>query len=481
MKKVFAVAALISLFVIASCKKDEEEPGAPAISVFHPTSGSVGTEVTISGINFGSDKNVASVRFNGTLAEITAYSTTNIKVLVPTGATTGPISLSVGSLVSTSGTEFVVTVPVAEDPSFYFGADLSYVNQILDQGGVYKDDNVEKDPYEIFATHGTDLVRLRLWHNPSWTKEVYEPDGLQNYNDLADVTEAIDRSKGQGMKVLLDLHYSDFWADPGNQEIPEAWMNIKDINVLRDSVYNYTFKVLSYLDSKGLMPEFVQIGNEINCGMLYERDGNPVVGFPSCNSCNGQTNNLKTVLNAGVKATRDASIGSETKTKIILHVADPENITWWFDNVTGGSQPVTDFDVVGFSYYPIWHTGVALGELADAVSNARTRYGKDIMIMETAYPWTSAGEDSYNNLFGGQSPINGFPYTQQGQYDMMTTITQAVIDGGGIGVVYWEPAWISSPMRDLWNTGSSWENCAFFDFDGNVNKGMEYINHEYNR
>jgi arabinogalactan endo-1,4-beta-galactosidase len=481
MKQVIAIAVLVSLIVIAGCKSDGDDPGAPAISIFHPTSGSAGTEVTISGINFGDDENVAVVTFNGTPAEITAYSSSTIKVVVPVGATTGPVSLAVGSMATTAEAEFTILLPVADDPLFYFGADLSYVNQILDRGGVYKDENVTKDPYEIFATHGTDLVRLRLWHNPVWTKEIYEPDGTQLYNDIADVAEAIDRSKDRGMKVLLDIHYSDFWADPGNQEIPTAWLNIKDINVLKDSVYNYTSKVLHYLDDKGLMPEFVQIGNEINCGVLYEHNGNPVAGFPSCNSCEGQTGNLKTILNAGIKAVRDASVVSEVKTKVILHVADPENIVWWFDNVNGGSQPVTDFDVIGFSYYPIWHTGVSLDQLADAVANAKSRYNKDVMIMETAYPWTSAPYDSYGNLFGGQTPINGFPYTAQGQYDMMTTITQAVVDGGGVGVVYWEPAWISSPMRDFWNTGSSWENCTFFDFEGNANKGMDYTQHAYSR
>jgi arabinogalactan endo-1,4-beta-galactosidase len=479
MKQFTVIAAFISLILMTGCKNDDD-PGAPAISVFHPTSGSVGIEVTISGINFGTDKTAATVMFNGTPAEITVYSPTTIKVLVPAGATTGPLHLTVGSMTTISDEHFTVLVPVAEDPSFYFGADLSYVNQILDHGGSYKDGKTS-DPYEIFAGRGTDLVRLRLWHNPIWTKEIYEPDGPQLYNDLIDVAEAIGLSKDRGMKVLLDLHYSDFWADPGNQEVPAAWLNIKDISSLRDSVYNYTFKVLSFLDGKGLMPEFVQIGNEINCGMLYEHSGSPVVGFPSCNSCDGHTANLRVVLNAGIRAVRDASSSSQVKSKVILHVADPKNIVWWFDNVTAGTLPVTDFDVIGFSYYPIWHTDVSLNELANTIASVKSKYSKDVMIMETAYPWTDSGEDAYNNLFGGQAAINGFPYTPQGQYDMMTTITQAVIDGGGIGVIYWEPAWISSAIRDFWNTGSAWENCAFFDFEGNVNKGMDYIKHDYNR
>jgi len=118
------------------------------------------------------------------------------------------------------------------------GADLSYVNQILDHGGIYKDSGEIRDPYRIFRENGTNLVRLRLWHNPVWTKEVYGDQGTQLYNDLADVEKSIEAAKTQGMAVLLDFHYSDTWADPGKQIPPAAWKNIRDLDVLRDSVYH---------------------------------------------------------------------------------------------------------------------------------------------------------------------------------------------------------------------------------------------------
>jgi arabinogalactan endo-1,4-beta-galactosidase len=175
---------------------------------------------------------------------------------------------------------------VDEKTDFYFGADLSYVNQILDHGGVYKDDGEIRSPYKIFGDNGANLIRLRLWHNPTWTKEVYGASGTQLYNNLADVEKSIRLAKEQGMSVLLDFHYSDTWADPGKQEIPKAWQQITELSVLKDSVYQYTFKTLAYLDDKGLMPELVQIGNETNCGMLYT---NAAAGFPSCNVCNEST------------------------------------------------------------------------------------------------------------------------------------------------------------------------------------------------
>jgi arabinogalactan endo-1,4-beta-galactosidase len=372
--------------------------------------------------------------------------------------------------------DIIINDPNDEKPAtdFLFGADLSYVNQILDKGGVYRDSGVVENPYKIFREYGTNLVRLRLWHNPEWTLYVYDEPGTQMYNDLYDVEEAIRLSKEQGMSVLLDFHYSDRWADAGNQRIPAAWVDVQDIGVLSDSVYNYTFNTLSYLDGKGLMPEFVQIGNEINCGMFIS---NVPDGFPDCNNCNGEWANLGTVLKSGIQAVRQASVDSDIDTKVILHIANPAYVDWWFENIKNNGK-VSDFDIIGFSYYPIWHTEVSISQLKQTVAGFKNTFHKDVMILEVAYPWTSEGNDDYNNLFGGNA-VSGFPISPDGQLNIMITITQNLIDGGGIGLVYWEPAWISSDMRDLWGTGSSWENNAFFDFDGNANKAFDYMTYDY--
>ena len=362
-----------------------------------------------------------------------------------------------------------------EGIAFYFGADLSYVNQVLDHGGVYKENNEVKDPYKIFADNGTNLARFRLWHDPAWTKEVYGGEGTQLYNDLSDVERSIARAKVNGMKVLLDFHYADTWADPGKQHIPSAWINITSIDVLRDSVYKYTLKIFQYLNSKNLTPEFVQLGNETNCGLLYT---DAPEAFPSCNVCNGEWSNLGKVLNAGIQAVKDATADVPIKTKIILHVADPRNVDWWFSGIKNNAL-VTDFDIIGFSYYPLWHTSVKIGDISEKITEFKTKFSKEVMIMETAYPWTTAGDDNYNNLFGGNAPIVGYPYTEQGQLELMKKLTKEVKDGKGLGLVYWEPGWISSSMKDLWGTGSSWENCAFFDFDGNTLDVMTYAKLEY--
>src|SRR5690606_8711803 len=151
--------------------------------------------------------------------------------------------------------------------------------------------------------------------------------------------------------------------------------------------------------------------------------------------------------------------------KVILHVADPQHIEWWFDNITGNGK-VTDFDIIGFSYYPIWHTTIAPDRLEENVRRLSGRYDRPLMILETAYPWTTDGNDNYPNNFGGQAPLAGYTYTRQGQHNIMKDLSQAMINAGGTGLVYWEPAWISIDMKDLWGSGSAWENCTFFDFDG---------------
>lgn len=373
-------------------------------------------------------------------------------------------------------------VPTENEPSHHFytmdefvmGADLSYVNQVLDHGGVYRDSGSVMDPYQIFSDYGTNVVRLRLWHDPKWTKDVYGESATQLYSDLHDMEKSIQRAKEQGMAAALNFHYSDFWADPGRQEIPEAWREIKDSKVLEDSVYQYTKKTLLYLNEKGLMPEMVQIGNEINCGMLFS---NAPSEFPTLNACNGYWKNLGGVINKAIQAVREVSESSDINTRIILHIAQPENVEWWFDNITttGG---VADFDIVGFSYYGLW-SNVPLAEISTRVANFRGKFGKDVMIMEAAYPWTMENADSYANIFGSASLVQGYPATPEGQKNYLIDLTQEVIAGGGKGIFYWEPAWITSNLKDPWGTGSSWENNAFFDFDGNALPAFTFMIYNY--
>ncbi|PAU95599.1 arabinogalactan endo-1,4-beta-galactosidase [Aliifodinibius salipaludis] len=368
------------------------------------------------------------------------------------------------------------STPEQEETSgdFVMGADLSYVNQILDKGGTYRDSGTVENPYKIFSDYGTDVARFRLWHDPEWTANVYEGEDNPMYNDLADVKRAIRQAKKHGMGVNLDFHYSDTWADPDHQNIPEAWRDITDLEKLKDVVYNYTKETLQHLEGEGLMPEYVQIGNETNCGLMYS---NAPQDFPSLNVCDGHWSNTGEVINSGIEAVREVSSSSDVDTKIILHIAQPENVSWWFDNLTTTGN-VTDFDIIGFSYYTPW-SDVSLNQISDHVSDFRDAFDKEVMIVETAYPWTMDYADDYNNQFGSNALVDGYPATKEGQRDFMIDLTKEVMGGGGSGLMYWEPAWITSNMKDQWGTGSSWENNTLFDFEGNVHQGIEYINYDY--
>jgi len=358
---------------------------------------------------------------------------------------------------------------------FAMGVDLSYVNQIEDHGGIYRDSSKVRDPFRIMKDHGANMVRVRLWHNPTWVRDVYGNTQTPLYSGFTDVLKTIQRAKTLGLAVNLDFHYSDTWADPANQKPPVAWENITSLQVLKDSVYNYTFSVLSQLNKLGLMPEMVQIGNETNCGMMIT---GTKAGFPNLNGCDGHWQELGSVINSGIKAVRDVSAQSAIKTKIALHVSDPKNVDWWFGKITT-SAAVTDFDIIGMSYYPLWHTTYSPGNLPALITKLKSTYNKKVMILETAYPWTTEFTDSYHNRFFSEIPLAEYSFTKEGQTKFLIDLSQKMISAGGSGIMYWEPDWISSQMKDPWGTGSSWENCTFFDFSGNTLPSVDYMRYLY--
>ena len=337
---------------------------------------------------------------------------------------------------------FLFNNNVIATDDFYTGADLSYVNEMEDCGAVYRDKGEKVDPFAFFASQGTKLVRVRLWHNAEWT----------NYSDLEDVTKTLQRAKANNMKTLLDFHYSDTWTDPEKQFIPNAWAHITDTNELAKALYDYTIATLSALDKKNLLPDMVQVGNETNIEIL-QPEKNIVHGIP-----NWQRN--ATLLNSGIKAVRDYSKTADKKIDIVLHIAQPENALWWFKQAT--ENGVKDFDIIGLSYYPQWST-YKLPQLPTAISELKTTYGKEVMIVETAYPWTLKNFDKAGNVLEEKALQPEFPATAKGQLMYLLTLTQLVKKAGGLGVIYWEPAWVSTRCKTLWGKGSHWENASFFD------------------
>ena len=350
---------------------------------------------------------------------------------------------------------------------FVMGADLSYVNEIEDAGGKYFINGQAKDVFHIFKENGCNNVRVRLWHTPTWKKEVA---GGKMYSDLEDVGKTIRRAKQAGLSVNLNLHYSDDWADPNKQNIPEAWKGLA-IEVLQDSVYNYTLSILNYLHSKYLVPEMIQVGNENNNGMLWP------VGKVEWNTP-GNWKNFGDLINIGIRAVRDFSKTSLIKPQVIIHVAQLQYAPQWTENITtlGG---VKDFDILGLSHYYKWSTVHPMKEIGDTIQLLVKKYGKKVMIVEAAFPWTFENADTYNNLFGDANELIGYEASMPAQLKYLENLTQTIIDAGGDGIMYWEPAWITSPMKDRWGQGSSWENAALFDFKGNALPAIKFMGLKY--
>lgn len=342
---------------------------------------------------------------------------------------------------------------------FSMGVDLSYVNQVEDYGGIYRDSNSQRDPFRIMRDHGANTVRVRLWHTPAWVGAL---NSGKLYYDMYGVEKTIRRAKENGMAVNLDIHYSDRWADPAHQDTPAAWAGL-DIETLKDSVYQYTLAVLNYYKSKNLVPEMVQVGNETNGGMLW-----PVGKVESDN-----WENFAALLKSGIKAVRDFSATASVKPKIIIHVAQLQNADYWTSSLVKAG--VTDFDILGVSHYSKWSTVQTMTAVEENIRALTNAYGKQVMIVETAYPWTGDNADTYNNIISAQDKAQDYEISPQEQFRYMKDLTQAIIRGGGKGIMYWEPAWISSGLNDGWGTGSSWENNVFFDFQGNTLPVIDYM------
>lgn len=336
----------------------------------------------------------------------------------------------------------------ATDISFYQGADLSYVNELEDVGVKYHKDGSEVDPFTLIHGYGANIVRLRLWHNPTWT----------NYSTLEDVKRSMRRAKSAGLDVLLDFHYSDTWTDPQQNLVPAAWKPVvKYSSLLADSVYNYTYRTLEYLNSIGLLPVMVQIGNETNFNIMVA-DNNDLepVNF---------ARNVK-LFNAGLKAVSDFNAKYGKQILTMLHVAlDPGSAATWLSRHK--RYGLNYFDLLGLSYYPQWQ-GYTPAELGNFASSLHTNYGTRLFVAETSQIWTRAWNDNNHNLMSKMCA--GYPDvpSPQLQKDYVTEIKRALINNGGAGFCVWEPFWVSASNKTLWGVGSNWENATFFDFNNNL-------------
>ena len=340
-------------------------------------------------------------------------------------------------------------IPHRED--FIRGMDVSTYEEVILQGGRYLNEYGESEHlFSILKRAGINLIRLRLWHDPI----NYHPwNG--GYLDLETVTRIATIAKEYGMTWLLDFHYSDTWADPGNQNKPNAWKDLSFTNLV-EALRNYTFETMSHFIDLDLTPDYVQIGNEINNGMLWN-DGKVYQ--------NNQTNftPLIQLLKGGVEAVRSTS----STTKIIIHLASSNDHVQFYNFFLAILSAGVDLDIIAGSYYSYWNG--SLEEVKDNFNQLSIQFEKDILLVETAQAFTLKPNPHGINIYGPtQNLASTYPATIAGQsqlvYDTLTMMTD-IAGGRGLGMVYWEPAWI--PIEGIPNF-TSWANQTFFTYEGQV-------------
>ncbi len=382
---------------------------------------------------------------------------------------------------------YVEAIPDISD-DFYRGMDASAV-LALENSGVkyYNFDGEEQDVFMTLAQAGVNYIRLRVWNDP------YDENG-NGYgggnNDVATAIALGQRATKYGMKVCIDFHYSDFWADPKKQFVPKAWEGM-DIEEKSDALYNFTLESLTQLLDAGVDVGMVQIGNEINNGMSGETD----------------VANVRKLLTAGSKAVREAAANSGKEILVAVHYTNIDDMKKLDTLLTGLQVKEIDYDIVGLSFYPYWHGTIE--DLKNAIIHIRDTYGKKVYVAENAYCYTAEdGDGSANSVEGTDDLAEGYSASVQGQANEVRDVCAAASEAGAEGVFYWEGTWIpvgpaDADNSDLWEKygsgwassyasgydpkdagqyygGCSWDNQAMFDFTGhplaslNVFKYLKY-------
>ncbi|MCM1191070.1 MAG: glycosyl hydrolase 53 family protein [Butyrivibrio sp.] len=362
--------------------------------------------------------------------------------------------------------------------SFWLGVDVSSVLAEEESGVVYY--NEDGEPQDIFQTlkeNGVNAVRIRVWNDP-WDADGNSYGG--GHNDLNTAITIGQRATDYGMSVLIDFHYSDFWADPNKQMVPKAWAEM-DVDEKCKALADYTEKSLNALLDAGVNVAAVQVGNETTTGMSGEKNWDSVLKL----------------FSSGCDAVRRVSEKKKHPMEIVLHFTNPENSTQFLSFARSLDDADVDYDIFATSYYPFWHG--TLTNLTSVLSKIALIYDKKVMVAEVSYCYTMEdGDGSGNSIGDGSASCElNYPVSVQGQANAVRDVVNAVAACGdaGVGVFYWEPAWIPVPgstysdRQTLWEAngagwassyageydpgdagvyygGSSWDNQALFDFEG---------------
>lgn len=342
--------------------------------------------------------------------------------------------------------------------TYYKGMDLSFLPELEALGTQFTDENNTPitNNYSYLASKGVNLVRLRLWVN--------HPNQAYNLTKIKAQTSLI---KAAGMDFLLDFHYSDTWADPGNQQTPAVWSGL-NASELAAAVALYTNNVLRELNANQTPPQIIQIGNETNNGFLW-----PVGQIFT--SAGTNWDNYVLITTAAINAASAVSPSSQ----IMVHYAGVENAQSFFTELALRGVQI---DIAGLSYYPWWH-GASLTTMESQLNDLVSLLPLDVMIVETAYPFTLGFNDNTNNIIGLPSQVApGYPADVAGQRDFLrdlNTIIKNIPNQRGIGFCYWAPDWVAhTPSATSFTQGSSWENLALFDFNNKVNPAISVFGEE---
>lgn len=368
------------------------------------------------------------------------------------------------------------------------GVDLSILEDVKKNNVIFKYNNKIIEPFHFFSTHsGIKMVRLRLWNDPF--DENHSPYG-GGTNDLDTLLKLAVAAKKDGMSILLDFHYSDFWVDPSRQKLPKSWEGLSYKEVLF-ALEKYTRDVLIKLKENEIDVAAIQVGNEITHGMVWpfgdiEKEYSDEHG--------GGFKGLASLLNAGYKACKEIY----PQARRICHLEHGGSFDmqdWYFSNLL---KYDVDFDVIGESYYPYWHG--PLTDFEHNVTNLKNKYHKDIWLVEMGYEFADSLVEGHHSEYQDDGSdefkvgnINGkipFPLTKEGQAQYIAKILEICYKSGVEMVFYWEPCWIG---KEGWakeagqiycglkptKADNDWENETLFDFNGNANPAVEIFNQNY--
>ena len=336
---------------------------------------------------------------------------------------------------------------------FYKGMDLSFQSELEEFNIDYKDENGNTiDLLDYTTSKGVNLIRLKLWHTPQ-----------NGENSLSDVKAYAQRIKAHNADFLLDIHYSDFWADPATQTPPAAWQNMTNIEI-RAAIYTYTKSVVTELKNQNTLPEIIQIGNETDSGFLWNYG-------KVWNEFSDNWSNYADLVSEAIRAIRE--VDTENNISIMLHHSSVENAIYFFNELENFT---IDFDIIGLSYYPQFQTK-NLNLVTSKLNELATTFEKAIFIVEVAYPFTLEWNDNSTNFIGDiNQTITEFSPTPQGQkayLEWLVTTLKNIPENRGIGFCYWAPDWVAFSGNEVTSTqGSAWENQCLFDFNLNALPAM---------